>query len=222
MMRDALLMWKDLEEETGQELLVEKTVLVVGSDKSQDYRESLEVNSDDIKVMSSMEIMKKYPAIKNLPSNFTGFENGLGGIVNARKTLESTRKLLEEKYNVPLLFNTKVVKASKNSVETSDGTVYTADNVVVAAGAYTLEDFDTESTAKRYEVEYYSFKGNEGLPGGYMEHNDENDEYYGLLDGDNLEHWKLGVFDNRKFMPMIEYLQERFPEQLEKIRYTHP
>ena len=129
--------------------------------------------------MNAKEIMEKYPKIKNLPPNYTGFENYAGGIMKARDTLEAARKVIEEKYNTDLLFNTKVIKVTNNSVQTEDGKIYHADNVVVAAGAYSLEDFDTESTASRLEVEYYSFKGNEGLPGGYMEYTDENIEYYG-------------------------------------------
>mmetsp|Transcript_12567 Transcript_12567/g.11104 ORF Transcript_12567/g.11104 Transcript_12567/m.11104 type:complete len:133 (+) Transcript_12567:378-776(+) len=129
--------------------------------------------------------MDKYSALKNIPSSYSGIELSIGGVVKARLALESTRKLLESKYNSDLKFNTKVFKVTKNSVETEKGETYYAKHVVIATGPYTPETFDKGTANKKMEVEYFTFTDNSNLPGGIIELNEKGQRFYGLLDHQN-------------------------------------
>jgi len=136
MMKDALKEWKELEEESGEELLVHTPVLTLGSIHAQFFKDVLD-QFPDKELMTPEEISKKFPALKNIPEDYKGFLHDECGIVRARKALLTT-KAMAEKHGAKLIFNTKVTKISKNEVQTEDGTTYRGKNVVVSCGAYTL------------------------------------------------------------------------------------
>jgi len=184
MMEEALEMWTELEKETGQELIVHKDILIIGSQQNPDFGTILDQYKDTV-LLTPNEIMDKYSALKNIPSSYSGIELSIGGVVKARLALESTRKLLESKYNSDLKFNTKVFKVTKNSVETEKGETYYAKHVVIATGPYTPETFDKGTANKKMEVEYFTFTDNSNLPGGIIELNEKGQRFYGLLDHEN-------------------------------------
>ena len=140
----------------------------------------------------------------------------------AKKALLGVKKLAQDKYGVELKFNTTVSKVDRNSVTTTSGVTFNANHVVVAAGAYSAELFDDNPTAKRLEVEYYSFKDTSGLPAGIIELSDSGMEYYGVLDGPNLDHFKIGDYSQRNFKNMLDYFKRRMPSKLDSICHTHP
>ena len=188
---------------------------------SQDFKDIVDQFPDD-KLLSPAEMEEQFPALRNLPSDYLGLLNESCGVVKARRSLEVVRKLAEEKYGASLMFKTKVVKVTQNSVETENGDVFHADNVVIAAGAYSAEDFDTTSTAKRLEVEYYVFQDISGLPSGIVEFAEDGNEYYGMVDGPNFDQYKMGDFSNRNFKGMLNYFRLRMPDKLDSMKYTHP
>ena len=106
------------------------------------------------KILTPTEIEQMYPALKNIPKHYEGIINSQDcGIVKSKEALEGVQKLCQQKYGTELLFKTKVTKVDKNSVTTEDGQTFTAKNVAVAAGAYSAEMFDKDTSARRHEVE---------------------------------------------------------------------
>lgn len=130
MMREAVPLWEELQEEAGVKLLYRLPVLTIGSVNS-DFFKDVMVQFTPEDLMTPGEITEKYPALQNIPDDYKGILTDMGGIVKSRLALEAARKLSTEKYGATLIFNTKVKSVSKNQVITEDGTVYTADQVVV-------------------------------------------------------------------------------------------
>ena len=172
--------------------------------------------------MNSDEIEEAFPALKNIPKHYEGLLNTDCGIVKAKKSLKAVQKLCQQKYGTELLFKTKVTKVDKHSVTTEDGQTFTAKNVVVAAGAYSAEMFDKNTSARRVEVEYYVFQDTSGLPNGFIEMADNGVEYYGVLDGSNFDQYKIGENVTRNFKTILEYIKMRMPDKLDSMMYSHP
>lgn len=128
MMWDSLPLWKELEEESGEKLVLTFPVLTIGVGKF--FNDIIE-QFPDAPLMTPEEITEQFPTLANIPSNYKGLLNQDGGIVKARLAMLSAKKLAEEKYGATLLFNTKVKNVKKDSVTTFDGTTYSAKSVVV-------------------------------------------------------------------------------------------
>lgn len=78
----------------------------------------------------------------------------------------------------------------------------------------------SENTEKR-EIEYYAFKDKTGLPGGFIELDEEGHEYYGMVDGDDLQDYKMGEWGTRTLELMVEYFRVRLPTRFDSIKYVH-
>ena len=104
---------------------------------------------------------------------------------------------------------------------TKNGETYYADNIVVSAGAYSKE-FDPEKISHKREIEYHVFGSTEGLPGGIIEFDEFGNEFYGMVDGENLDHYKMGEFGPRSIKSMVDYFRNRLPDKFDKIKYIHP
>lgn len=220
MMKAALKLYEEIEEETGEKLLEHFPVFTMGSVKSRDFQ--MIVSQFPLHVLlTPEEIMEKYPALKNVPGDYKGLITDQGGIVRARKALELLSRLAQDKYGARLIFNTKVRDVTKNSVTTEDGATYTAKHVIVAAGAYSKK-FDEERPSVRREIEYFVFDDPSGLPKGILEYDEHGMEYYGMLDGENLDHYKMGEWGPRNLKSITNYLRERLPSKFDKIKYVNP
>ena len=63
MMRDAVKMWKELEKESGTELIVQFPVLTMGSTQSKTYQDIAD-QFPNIPKLSPQNISEKFPALK--------------------------------------------------------------------------------------------------------------------------------------------------------------
>lgn len=219
-MREAVKMWKEWEEESGAELIVQFPVLTMGSTASE-HIVSILNQYPDHKAYTPDEITEKYPALRNIPADYKGIIHEQCGIVRARRALDVVDKITREKYGADLKYGIKVTKVAKDHVITSDGTVYSAKNVIVSCGAYS-KDFDTSKVSIKREIEYFVINDIEGMPGGIMEFPADGTEFYGMLDGDKLDQYKMGQFEERSIESMSNYFRTRLPDKVEKIKYMHP
>ena len=71
MMRAAITLWKELEKDSGEELLLKFPVLTMGSLKSQDYQEVSRQYLEHPKLLPN-EITKMFPALQNIPEDYEG------------------------------------------------------------------------------------------------------------------------------------------------------
>ena len=88
MMRDAIGLWKELEEESGEKLMHTFPVLTMGSVNAKFFKDILEQVPGQ-KLMSSVEISEMYPALKNIPAHYKGFVNSESGVLKARNALNA-------------------------------------------------------------------------------------------------------------------------------------
>lgn len=220
MMKEAIGMWKELEKESGEKLMHQFPVLTMGSVNAKFFKDIV-AQLPDVKLMTSEEISEMYPALKNIPSHYKGFVNTDSGVLKARKALETWRSLAEEKYGAKLLFNTKVSKFSKNEVQTQDGSTYTAKDVVIAWGAYSINMTTCHEKQYKSDLEYYHFTDNTGLPKGIYEFDDKDNEFYGMVDGEDLGNYKMGLSFRRDIQEMLDYLRDRMPDKVDSIKYSH-
>ena len=116
MTQESIKLWKELEEESGEKLIHSLPFLWIGSMKSSTFRGTVEL-FPKLKMMTHEEIYEKYPAIKNIPSDYVGFLSMDGGVVQSKTALKVTKELAENKYGAKFLFNTKVTKFDKNQVQ---------------------------------------------------------------------------------------------------------
>ena len=90
------------------------------------------------KLLTSKEIMDKYPAFENLPSHYVGIEVDKGGVIKAKKALDALQ-FLAEKYGAQLHYKTKVKDIQKNHVILENGSVIKAKDVVCCCGPWSVE-----------------------------------------------------------------------------------
>lgn len=128
MMREAIPMWKELEKESGEELMVKFPVLSMGSLESKDYQDIRE-QYPEIEKLSPKEISERYPALHNIPDDYEGLVHPDCGIVRARKAMKVSCQLAQEKYGAELLFDTKVVSYDSSSVTIEDGRTFHAKDI---------------------------------------------------------------------------------------------
>ena len=218
MMWEAVKLWKEMEEESGEKLLVSLPFLWMGSMQCGFFKEMVDVFTK-IKLLNADEIKEKFPAIKNIPSDYKGLLTMDGGIVQAKKALKVGKDLAEMKYGARLLFNTKVSKFFKDKVETADGTTYTAKHVIMTCGVNCLDYTTCEEEHHKKDIGYAVMSDGSGLPGGFLEYDHTGQEYYGMADGEKLEGYKMGVTGNGKVDRIIEYYLNRIPDKIDKVKY---
>jgi sarcosine oxidase len=220
MMRDAVKLWREIEQEAGVELIVQFPVLTIGSPENENIV-SIFNQYPDHKVYSPEEISEKFPALRNLPKDYKGILHDECGIVRARRALDHTSRLAQEKYGANLNFNTKITKIAADHVVTSDGVIHYAQSVIICCGAYSKE-FDDKKISHKRELEYYVIDDIKGMPNGIMEFPADGSEYYGMLDGENLDQYKMGQFNPRNLSEICNYFRERLPDKVDKVKYVHP
>jgi len=55
-----------------------------------------------------------------------------------------------------------------------------------------------------------------------IERPDDGNHYYAMLDGPNLDQYKVGNFSHRHFKTFLDYFKERMPDKLDSILHTIP
>jgi len=235
MMREAVGLWKELEEESGLKLMHKFPILTMGSPKNIEFQ-GVMAQFPKESYLTPLQIHEKFPALHNMPEDFIGILTENSGIVKAKNAMLIAKKLSEEKYGAKLIFSTKVKKVSKHKVITTDGTTYTAKQVVVSCGAFSeplhhdsvpeeeskvgrWPSFATQTEVR--EIEYYAFNDFEGMPLGIIELDAEGREFYGMLDGEKLDQYKMGEWGNRNLKLMVDYFQTRLPGKIDSIKYVH-
>lgn len=71
------------------------------------------------------------------------------------------------------------------------------------------------------DLEYYHFTDNTGLPKGIYEFDDKDNEFYGMVDGEDLGNYKMGLSFRRDIQEMLDYLRDRMPDKVDSIKYSH-
>ena len=69
------------------------------------------------------------------------------------------------------------------------------------------------------DLGYAVFSDPSGLPSGLIEYDHKGYKYYGLLDGDNLERYKLGVSGQATIDKIVDYYENRIPEKIDLVQY---
>ena len=69
------------------------------------------------------------------------------------------------------------------------------------------------------DVGYAVFSDPSGLPDSFLEFDSNGNKYYGLLDGENLERYKMGVSGQASVDKIVEYYEKRIPEKIESVQY---
>ncbi|CAI2372758.1 unnamed protein product [Moneuplotes crassus] len=244
MMYKSISLWKELEQEFGEELLVTKSMLNMGPKDHESIQYILKqmkideeiilislkekeadshVMGKEYKVLNSEEIMKNYPAIKNLPEDYIGIIDNCSGWIYSAKIMKLLSEYLTNHESVTVKYNTKVVKATKNSVTLENGDEYFGENVVLCTGCETKEYFDKKFQSEKKAVEYYIFNPVEGLPPTFHEYLPDGGIFYGTFepDGEKMT-YKIGNYYGRKYEIMLEYLAERYPTLKSKLKYGVP
>ena len=168
MLKDSLQMWKQVEEKTGEKIVYPATMLSLGDRDNEGLKSAIKNLSED-QILSPEQITQRFPAFENIPDNYIGYVTEDAGIVKSRLALDAFQTLCEQN-NVELVYNTKVVEVTRNEVKTEDGTTYNAENVVVATGPFTGEDFSVDdSNFVSVEQECYEFNDKSGMPDVFIE-----------------------------------------------------
>jgi len=220
MMRDSIKLWKELEQESGEELLIQFPVLTMGSMNNEDYLDVIK-QFPGHPTMTPVEISENFPALQNIPADYEGILHCEGGIVKAKKALNAACDLAQYKYGAEVKFDSKVLKITSNSCTLENGETYTAKNIIICAGAYS-KTFDKEKVSHKREIEYLVFDDVEGLPKGIIEFDSNGNEYYGMVDGEKLDRYKIGQFSTRSLENMVSYFNTRLPGKACSFRYIHP
>lgn len=215
MLADSLKVWKELEEKTGKKLVYDMKLLNFGDKEKRPFKDALKEYGED-KMLTPQHIMEKYPALENLPDNYTGYIEDRAGLILSKDALGVYKDLCKE-LNVELKYETKVTEVHKNEVKIEDGTTYTADNVVVATGPFTKDQFNVdEPDLVSVEQEFYELVDKSGLPDMFQE-SSELGSYNGCVNKHNLEQYKVGLHDKRNYEKMCEWAKKRIPSKAEEI-----
>ena len=105
----------------------------------------------------------------------------------------------------------KLPKLQNNEVELDNGTIFMADNVVVATGPFTGEDFDHEDADfVSMEQEFYEFKDKEGMPDMFQE-DSKFGSMLGWLDNEGLLQYKISRHGDINRKQVENWIKHRLP-----------
>ncbi|UHQ98260.1 N-methyl-L-tryptophan oxidase (plasmid) [Natrinema zhouii] len=133
-------LWKDLEEEYGQQLLFEKGSIAAGRAESEDYKNALlacEQYDLPYEILSSAELSERYPAW-NLPDDYKALFQPDGGYLDSDRCLIAHVQQAQE-HGATIKAREKVIdwrSTSKGIKVETNKSEYTADRLVITAGAW--------------------------------------------------------------------------------------
>lgn len=138
--RHALAGWRQLEKATGQDILTQNGVLECGPDGSPNVRDSLQAAIDnglDFELMSSREVMARFPAFR-LPAHWRGVFQKDGGFLRPEPAIRSFLQIAKDA-GAKIRSSTKVAgiepRGAAMRVNTDNGFVE-AGSVIVTAGSW--------------------------------------------------------------------------------------
>lgn len=157
MAMEALPLWRDLEQETGEDLLRTTGGLDAGK-ALDDHVTALQECGAECEVLDGDETEARFPWLGRMegPVLFQGD----GGVTSAERAVRAFLRSAEE-HGATLRENTKVRSIASGAVETDDGTV-DADVVVVTAGGWVKQlvaplGIDVPTRPTRETVAYFDF-----------------------------------------------------------------
>lgn len=133
MQLEALEIWRDIEKETGQELLQKGGLLYVKKPDHPDFKMYMKYGER----LTADQINKRWPAFK-VPQYLEGVFAHDAGVVRVKEALAAAKKLSIQQ-GAELKYDANVVAVDhKNGIVTmEDGKVYKAKNLVITCGAIT-------------------------------------------------------------------------------------
>ena len=217
-MKEALPIWEEVEQESGEKLLIysKDGMLWVLDDNDTSYF----VYKTEGRKISNTEIKEKYPRLKNLPDDLSGYLQSNTGTIMAAKSLEAF-KVLSLKSGAQLNYSTSVKEINHldGVVTLENGKTYSANHIVVTVGKYESQFFPAGSHHKELnneEILLVDFKSNEGLPmclSFYSKKHKDLSLMWGMFDGQKEEIYKWGYdaqFEPEKLKKTLELY---FPDE---------
>lgn len=141
-------LWEELEDASGSKLLVPSGVLNIVDPGVHSFRDRL-AHADEAGVryelLRASEIMKRWPGI-DVPEHYEAMYEPDAGYLFSERCVQTYRQRAEA-HGATLLTNTRVQQVEFGSqtvsVKTSDGATYSANRLILSAGAWfrTLEPF---------------------------------------------------------------------------------
>jgi sarcosine oxidase len=129
-------LWRDLEEESGEEIFNQCGGLVLAS-KGNPFLEqtigSAKEYAIDHVILTSQEIQDRYPALKVNSETFACYEPSAGYVIPEKAV--ATQLALAKENNAKVCLNTTVEKIENNLIKTSQGQ-FSANKIIVAAGSW--------------------------------------------------------------------------------------
>lgn len=151
MTKDSFPIWRQLEREVGDTLLIQNGMLQIFSqleDKSnmQMYLDNFDALNVEYKILSPDQLQERFPLF-NIPAGYVAVHEPGGGTVLASKCVLALVKIFRERYGGKLHDTEEVIDVKPgahhqyHSVCTSKAT-YSAKHLVITAGAWTSKLMD--------------------------------------------------------------------------------
>jgi sarcosine oxidase/L-pipecolate oxidase len=180
--KDSIGLWKDLETDAGEQMILMTGLLNFGDPKYEmgpegnllDPVKNLKRLKMPYRLLDAAEIMREYP-FKGLPATFEGVFAPDNGCINVPLVLRNLYRLAAG-YGAKLLSHTPVrnLQVSEGGVTVTAGqdkpVQFTAKHCVVASGAYTndvLQPLGIQLNLQIWEMVYEYYAANPG-PGGTL------------------------------------------------------
>jgi len=158
-MKEVLLDWATLEEESGKKLIYKTGCLYFGPKDSKALQAFASCSKGEI--FDAKGIMAKFPAMK-VPEDYCGVYDEESGLKKAREILHVFEDMAR-KNGAEFLFSTEVAKIEGTEVHLTNGKVIEAKQIAISCGKETL-NFTKEHKPEVWEVEYLTIADNKGLP----------------------------------------------------------
>eukprot|EP00347_Sterkiella_histriomuscorum_P017703 403348322 len=227
MQAEALEIWREIEQKSGQELL-RKTGMFWAAPYNSDVYKFVTSQEEGGEKMNNQELKARYPALSGLSENMHGFFSKEAGIVRVQEALQAAKKLAI-KQGATLIFNTEVKSVDKKNgiVTLENGQQFNGNNIVLSCGSFTDKFYQKgEYSMIKDPQETYVFSDNSGFPPTFIilgEPSFNGHEMYGLYDGPNHELYKIGYEAGTKDNTYsLQILRKLFPTKYNKIIYTQP
>lgn len=134
-------LWAELAEKTKKEIFLQTGIINIGN-KEEPFIQNVMASANQfnlpLEVLTASDVHKKWPGLK-LPENFLGCFEPTSGVLKIEDCISAYRELAI-KEGAEIRTNSRVVKIQAQpdmvSIETADGTIFTANSVVISAGAW--------------------------------------------------------------------------------------
>jgi monomeric sarcosine oxidase len=137
-------LWQELAQQTGKEIFLQTGVINVG-DKNIPFIKNVIKSAEKfdlpLEVMTASEVNGKWDGMQ-LPENFLGCFEPTSGVLKVESCVEAYRELALNT-GATIRTNSRVTKvhpqSGKVTIYTEDGATFTADSIIISAGAWSGE-----------------------------------------------------------------------------------